>query len=178
VVLSLVQEAVSAQTGEKSLLDLTYGHDGKGVFGCGESFPLESAKSSRRVDIVFFEKGKAPALAEPTDRNALLTHDQCPVYDAERTEKREVPIGPVTAGLTIEVSDMPQELPDDIFVLEETGSGTVWRLPVEEGKRTDEGLVLTFPAPMGQAGRYTLKVEDSAGRPVDVVFEGEELGGK
>ncbi|MBN2037192.1 MAG: peptidoglycan-binding protein [Chitinispirillaceae bacterium] len=100
----LLTNAVAAQTKETSVPKLTYGHNGSGIYPCGESFPIEAAEkdnytsaTNRRVEIVFFDKGKAPELKTPADKKKVEKTD-APVYDPDKTKK--TPIPPVPAATT------------------------------------------------------------------------------
>ncbi len=98
VMRNILTSAWEARTKETTLPKLTYGYNGKGVYPCGESFPIEAAEkdnyksaTNRRVEIVFFDKGQAPALKEPADRKKV-EKTEAPVYDVKRVEKRRIPV--------------------------------------------------------------------------------------
>lgn len=65
-----------------------YGYaQGKGCFGCGESFPIEEkykdhyrSQKNRRVDLIFMPRGYIH-LEKPTNRNETLQTSQCICYD-------------------------------------------------------------------------------------------------
>jgi hypothetical protein len=76
VIRSLVDDIVKQECSD--IPALTYGYNGKGLYPCGESFPVEASQKdnyksieNRRVEIVFFEKGKCPALKEPADKKKV-----------------------------------------------------------------------------------------------------------
>jgi outer membrane protein OmpA-like peptidoglycan-associated protein len=96
VIRSLVDNVVKKECGE--VPTLTYGYSGKGLYPCGESFPVDAAqkdnyksKENRRVEIVFFEKGKCPTLEEPADKNKVKKTEAA-VYDDKITVKKLVPV--------------------------------------------------------------------------------------
>ncbi len=82
----LIIEALQSTT----LPDLQFTYDtGKGVYACGESFPIDNAQKSnyksqenRRVEIAFGQPGFFDCMPQP-DKNKLLTRDQCPVLNHE-----------------------------------------------------------------------------------------------
>jgi outer membrane protein OmpA-like peptidoglycan-associated protein len=96
VIHSIVVTAIKEEIGEE-LPVLTYGYEGKGIYPCGESIPIDkigkdnyvSAKN-RRVEIVFYDKGKAPGLVSPADTTDITT-DEVPIYDTTKTDLKPVP---------------------------------------------------------------------------------------
>ncbi|KMQ49685.1 hypothetical protein CHISP_3403 [Chitinispirillum alkaliphilum] len=76
------------------LPSLEYGYGNCGIYPCGESFPIEGIPGSdprnRRVEVVFFEKSKAPELTDHPRKSEKVTKDENPVYDEQRVERRAV----------------------------------------------------------------------------------------
>ncbi|MBN1130337.1 MAG: peptidoglycan-binding protein, partial [Chitinispirillaceae bacterium] len=98
VMRDLLNAAWTAHTKEPALPALTYGHNGKGIYPCGESFPIEAADkdnyksaTNRRVEITFFDKGTAPELKAPADKKKV-EKQEAPVYDGEKTERKVIPV--------------------------------------------------------------------------------------
>lgn len=78
-------------------ISFTYGYSGKGIYPCGESFPIENkqnhncrSQKNRRVEIMFFDKGKAPALRPPKNKQKI-TLEEAPVYDDSKVIIQPVP---------------------------------------------------------------------------------------
>jgi outer membrane protein OmpA-like peptidoglycan-associated protein len=97
VIRSLVEVTVKSECGEMPAIE--YGFSGKGIYSCGESFPIEQAEKdnyrcmeNRRVEIVFFDKGKYPELLEPPQKAEPVTKKECPVYDKKRVAKKRIEI--------------------------------------------------------------------------------------
>ena len=91
---SLLKETFKAETGKDALPKVVYGYRGKGVYPCGESFPIDQkykdeyrSAENRRVEICFFDKGKAPRLLDHTNKMELVTTEENSAYDPEKTEK-------------------------------------------------------------------------------------------
>lgn len=68
------------------------------LYPCGESFPIVAAerdnykfKENRRVEIVFFDKGKCPPLNEPAEKKNVKK-TVAAVYDDKITVKKPVPV--------------------------------------------------------------------------------------
>jgi outer membrane protein OmpA-like peptidoglycan-associated protein len=104
VMRDLLIKAVSDGATANSLPQITYGINNKGVYPCGESFPIEAADkdnytsaANRRVEIVFFDKGKTPELAVPADKKKV-EKKEAPVYDAAKTVKKPIPAPPAAAS--------------------------------------------------------------------------------
>ena len=95
VIRSFVEEIVKAECGEMPAIE--YGFNGKGIYPCGESFPVDEAqkdnyksKSNRRVEIVFCEKGKAPVINEPEDKKKIKK-TEVSVYDSRKVNTKPIP---------------------------------------------------------------------------------------
>jgi outer membrane protein OmpA-like peptidoglycan-associated protein len=87
---SLLEETVKKECGD--IPPLTYGYNGKGIYPCGESFPVDQigvdgikSKTNRRVEIVFFEKGKSGELKAPADKKKVEKKEAA-VYDKRITK--------------------------------------------------------------------------------------------
>ena len=64
------------------------GNNGKGVYGCGESFPIEEienknliSQANRRVEIYFSARGHIKPLLPPPNPNTNLTPAECILYN-------------------------------------------------------------------------------------------------
>jgi len=97
---ALMIDAVKEATGEAALPPFPYGYEGSGIYPCGESFPVDSAEkdgyksaTNRRVEIVFYDKGKAPKLTKPADKKKVEKKEN-PVYDKKKVEKKPVEVKP------------------------------------------------------------------------------------
>jgi len=91
---SLIEELTIPEIGSEQLPQLQYGYENKGVYACGEAFPIDESgkeeyrsKENRRVEIVFSEKGKTPKLTAPSDTKKIKK-SEVPMYDKKRVEKR------------------------------------------------------------------------------------------
>ncbi|MFP4417725.1 MAG: peptidoglycan-binding protein [Chitinispirillaceae bacterium] len=93
---------------------LRYGYDGKGVYGCGESFCRGGATASnernledRRVELIFHNADNAPDLIKPSDVNRALTLEECEYYDSKAVNRNDIPATPVDlAGVFLSTSLM------------------------------------------------------------------------
>ncbi|NLW32668.1 MAG: hypothetical protein GXY77_14565, partial [Fibrobacter sp.] len=95
VIRNLLVESVKGEIGEEPST-LVYSSNHNGVYPCGESFPVDqkeknnySSLENRRVEIVFFDKGKAPELIEPENKKQIKKSEVI-VYDERVTEKKPV----------------------------------------------------------------------------------------
>lgn len=74
-----------------------------GFYPCGNAFKPEGtgirSKDGRRVEIVFFAKGKVPTLAVHTNKAELVTVQKCPVYDIRQTKKAFVEYTPIESSV-------------------------------------------------------------------------------
>ncbi|HEX2958146.1 MAG TPA: peptidoglycan-binding protein [Chitinispirillaceae bacterium] len=94
----LLEEIVQKECGDFPVL--TYGYNGKGIYPCGESFPVDQSgvdgiksKTNRRVEIVFFEKGKSAELQAPADKKKVGKKEAA-VYDKKKAEIKPVKVNP------------------------------------------------------------------------------------
>src|SRR5690554_1636345 len=95
VIRNLLVESVKGEIGEEPPT-LVYSSNHNGVYPCGESFPVDqkekdnySSLENRRVEIVFFDKKKAPELIEPENKKQIKKSEVI-VYDERITEKKPV----------------------------------------------------------------------------------------
>ncbi|HEX2959421.1 MAG TPA: hypothetical protein VHO70_21480 [Chitinispirillaceae bacterium] len=128
VVRSLVEEIVKKECGEVPVL--AYGYNNKGIYPCGESFPVDQAgidgiksKTNRRVEIVFFEQGKSAGLKEFADKSAGKKSEAV-VFDKKRTTIKPATIKqitPISDGETISDDDLVLYHPsqDQYFVIDQ-----------------------------------------------------------
>jgi len=94
VIIKLVKDVYG-----KALPKINYGYSNKGIYPCGERFPIADqekadyvSKTNRRVEAVFWEKTNAPELKARGDKNTSVTIEECPVYDNVKCEKVKLPI--------------------------------------------------------------------------------------
>ena len=87
VACAIIKDAYGKKNNGAQPPRITWGNRGEGVYACGESFPVDNehvdgyrSRVNRRVEIAFFERGKAPKLEAAPDKNKRLTAAQCPVY--------------------------------------------------------------------------------------------------
>jgi outer membrane protein OmpA-like peptidoglycan-associated protein len=96
IIRSMLITFYSLSSDGSSLPKLTYAYEGKGVYPCGEAFPLDGIPSTdpknRRVEVVFFEKGECTKLLESPDKNTPISKKENPVYDSKKTEKNQITV--------------------------------------------------------------------------------------
>ncbi|NLW30480.1 MAG: peptidoglycan-binding protein [Fibrobacter sp.] len=102
VIRDLLVESVKSEIGEEPS-GLVYSSNNNGVYPCGESFPIDEkgkddykSRENRRVEIVFFDKGKAPELIKPENKKKVKKSEAV-IYDKRITEKKPVFSKPVQA---------------------------------------------------------------------------------
>src|SRR5690554_3813171 len=95
VIRDLLVESVKSET-ESEPAQLVYSSRHDGIYPCGESFPIDEkgkddyrSRENRRVEIVFFDKGKAPELIKPENKKKVKTSEAV-IYDKRITEKEPV----------------------------------------------------------------------------------------
>ncbi|MDG5816823.1 peptidoglycan-binding protein [Chitinispirillales bacterium ANBcel5] len=97
---SFVETEPKKLIAEDTLPEFSYGYNGKGVYPCGESFPMEGTDPkdarNRRVEVVFYDRAQAPELLDHPDEDVMVTREENPVYDTERTERRAIDVVPVS----------------------------------------------------------------------------------
>ncbi|KMQ50575.1 hypothetical protein CHISP_2568 [Chitinispirillum alkaliphilum] len=98
---SFIEKGAEKHLDTTQLPSFNYGHNGKGIYSCSSSFPVEGSSPedpvNRRVEIVFFDEVKVPRLIDPPDRDLPVSVEENPVYDSELTEIK--PIEKVQTGL-------------------------------------------------------------------------------
>jgi outer membrane protein OmpA-like peptidoglycan-associated protein len=114
VLWELLEEAWENAGARTPLPALKYGYSGKGWYACGESFPIAGegkdaykSKTNRRVEAIFFSKGKEPKLEQPSSANQRLTAKECPVYDDGQWEREAVEVRPapfIQKGTVVEIN--------------------------------------------------------------------------
>ncbi|NLW32388.1 MAG: hypothetical protein GXY77_13135, partial [Fibrobacter sp.] len=95
VIRDLLVESVKSETGSEPA-QLVYSSKHDGIYPCGESFPIDEkgkddyrSRENRRVEIVFFDKGKAPELIKPENKKKVKKSEAV-IYDKRITEKKPV----------------------------------------------------------------------------------------
>jgi|GEM_PF-913516 len=132
------------ETFDKEWPKVKYGYGGKGLYACGESFPIDGkgkdeyvSETNRRVEVVFWEKAEAPNLKEPANKSKRLTSDECPVYDDVLWEQtivvpKPVPVIATSDKLTIEITPDQELLNHDHILSLSDGAGYTITLPIEK----------------------------------------------
>lgn len=92
VVVDLIHTAYEKSEGTGEPPALPYRSKDKGIYACGESFPITKGHSSeyrsttgRRVELVFYDKDDPPTLEKPANTNEPIPESLCDIYDPELT---------------------------------------------------------------------------------------------
>ncbi|KMQ50233.1 hypothetical protein CHISP_2904 [Chitinispirillum alkaliphilum] len=139
---SFVETESRKLTAEDTLPEFSYGYNGKGVYPCGGSFPIEGTdpKDARnhRLEIVFYDRAQAPELLDHPDEDVMVTREENPVYDTEKTERRAIEEVPVSCH------SEPTVLLDFVYP-SVTNTDTPHKQYVNlDSNGTDEGMELTI----------------------------------
>jgi outer membrane protein OmpA-like peptidoglycan-associated protein/type VI protein secretion system component Hcp len=153
VVRALLTDEYKTATESETLPALTFASEGKGIYACGESLPIDEkdrdnyrSADNRRVEICFFDKGKCPKLPKHPKKAAPVTKVECPVYDPKRVDRRMI-------KPTLSSADSTDEL---IFYRPETNE--YWELT----DKTDIDLFMEEAAYMNE---FAQKVQDTRNLP-------------
>lgn len=111
---------------------MTYGYpQGNGIYGCGESFPIEEKEKdnhrsqlNRRVELIFMQQDRSQALKPPPDQDVLLQPSDCFPYDTTTCRRKPVPLsecGGEYGGeewIEIQLNDNNDKpIPDEKFIV-------------------------------------------------------------
>jgi len=110
---SVYRDLIKKQLEDKGLsaeTPITYGHNGKGYYACGESFPIEgvgkdeySSRANRRVEISFVDASSSPVLEEPPDSEQTIEKTACSVFDESVTERKALTVTESTIAIDGEI---------------------------------------------------------------------------
>jgi outer membrane protein OmpA-like peptidoglycan-associated protein len=177
VVSKLLEQRFGQLANGSQMPKLTYASKCNGIYPCGESFPIDQAekdnyrsRQNRRVEIVFFDKGKCPELLEPPKKTEPVKKKECPVYDTARVGKKVIPAATNDQSITLKIK-MPHlaNLPDDVFKLCDSSGKCLGQAPLSDAEKsaTDE-YELLIPGIPKDATKLTLKITDTKDRDVGI----------
>jgi type VI protein secretion system component Hcp len=161
VVRALLTDEYKTATESETLPELTFASECKGIYPCGEGFPIDEKEKdnyrsaeNRRVEICFFDKGKCPKLPKHPKKAEPVTKSECPVYDPKRVERRPIEVATSAAD-------------DRYIVFEETADPIDAQFPYEmSGKEAaKKRWIYAFGSDDGKNySRVWEIVSDSAGK--------------
>jgi len=166
VIISLVTDVYG-----NTLPKINYGYSGKGIYPCGESFPIADqekadyvSKTNRRVEAVFWEKTNAPELKVHGDKNTSVTVEECPVYDDVHCERDviEQSTGNINDAEFLEITLKPP---------------TEWKKGVIQDWDVDTNVLLNEYSilPENKLVKIPIKTPENCNRELWLVMDGVKL---